>query len=90
MIKETSQIMAELLVSQGITKESTIQLSEHLEWMWHVWSGVAHGWAWPKYFPGADSEDHDVAPGHWMTDFRVLSSIVQLSLQLLNEGFHAN
>lgn len=86
MIKETSQIMANLLVSRGLEKEDTVQLSEHLEWMWHVWSGVAHGWAWPKYFPGADSDDHDVTPGHWVTDFRTLASTVHLALQLLNEG----
>ena len=90
MIKETSQIMAKLLVLQGLSEENIVQLSEHLEWMWHVWSGMAHGWAWPKYFPGADSEDHDVAPGHWVTDFRTLASTVQLALQLLNESLRAN
>lgn len=89
MIKETSQIMANLLVSRGLAKEDTVQLSEHLEWMWHVWSGMAHGWAWPKYFPGGDSDDRDIAPGHWVTDFRTLTSTVQLALQLLNDGLRA-
>lgn len=86
MIKETAQIMAKTLIRQGLSDEDTAQLSEHLEWMWHIWSGVAHGWAWPKYFPGIEAETHDVAPGHWVTDFRVLTSVVQVALQLLRDG----
>ena len=89
MIKEAAAIMADLLVKQGSSQESTTQLSEHLEWVWHVWSGTAHGWAWPKYFPGMKNESHDVAPGHWVTDFRALASLVQIALRLLKAGLRA-
>src|SRR5699024_7797604 len=89
MIKEAASIMAGLLVKQGLSHVGTAELSEHLEWVWHVWSGTAHGWAWPNYFPGMNEESRDIAPGHWVTDFRALTSLVQIALRLLNDGLRA-
>lgn len=87
MVLDIADSMAEALVDAGYEDRGDLGvLREHLAWMWHVWSGVAHGWAWPKYVPGFDDEEHDVAPGHWATDYFQLTSLVQQAVRLMVEG----
>lgn len=87
IVLDMADSMAEALVSAGHNDPGArTHLREHLAWMWHVWSGQAHGWAWPKYVPGRDDPDHDVAPGHWVTDYFQLTAIVQQAVRLLVDG----
>lgn len=87
MVLDIADSLAQVLVDAGYNDEDElVALREHLAWMWHVWSGVAHGWAWPKFIPGLDDADHDVAPGHWATDFFHLTTLVQQAVRLLADG----
>ena len=90
MVLEMAESMAQLLVSGGYSETGDVgALREHLAWVWHVWSGTAHGWAWPKYVPGLEDENHDVAPGHWATDYFQLAVIVQQAVRLVVDGLTA-
>lgn len=90
MVLEMADSMARLLVAGGFSESEDLgALREHLAWVWHVWSGTAHGWAWPKYVPSLGDEDHDVAPGHWATDYFQLAVIVQQAVRLVVDGLTA-
>ena len=87
MVLEMADSMARVLVGSEYQESGDLgALREHLAWVWHVWSGTAHGWAWQKHVPGLDDDDHDVAPGHWATDFFQLAVIVQHAVRLVVDG----
>ena len=86
MIRTAGDIIIEILSRRGDTSTEEV-LREHLEWMWNVWSGAAHGWAWPKYVPGLDDPNHDVAPGNWVLDFVNLAMITHLAFVQLAASF---
>lgn len=87
MVLEMADSMARVLVGSEYQESGDLgALREHLAWVWHVWSGTAHGWAWTKHVPGLDDDDHDVAPGHWATDFFQLAVIVRHAVRLVVDG----
>lgn len=87
MVMEMADSMAQQLISGGYSEAGDLGvLREHLSWVWHVWSGTAHGWAWPKFVPGLEDDNHDVAPGHWATDYFQLAVIVQQAVRLVVDG----
>jgi len=52
-------------------------LNEHVEWVFHAYSGAAHGFAWPwEYFAAAGA-----LPGDFVADFGGVVPLVQLAFQ---------
>lgn len=88
MIASTASIIGDWLTARG-ADQPPVALEDHLPWMWNAWSGIAHGWAWPKYLPGNEDPDRDVAPGSWILDFKALALIVHLALKLLADAFES-
>lgn len=90
MLKSTAHTMAEAIARDSAhgTDNSQVQkqLQEHIEWMWNVWSGMAHGYAWPDLVPGERSADQHIVPGHWVGDFHQLASFTKLALSHLREA----
>lgn len=90
MLKSTARTMAEALArdsANGTDEPQTQkQLQEHIEWMWNVWSGMAHGYAWPDLIPGEKSSHQHIVPGHWVGDFYQLASFTQLALTQLGDA----
>lgn len=87
MIADTAAVIARTIADSAPDHLGEVAAKgEHLAWMWNVWSGIAHGYAWPTLVPGVQDDGQQVMPGHWVTDFGTLSSIVLLALHLLRDG----
>lgn len=47
---------------------------EHIRWLFHTYSGIAHGYAWPWLVPGTKS-----LPGHFIADLTTIVNIGHLA-----------
>ena len=47
---------------------------EHVRWMFNIYSGVAHGLAWPWLVPRTES-----LPGHFIADFTTAANVAHLA-----------
>jgi len=47
---------------------------EHARWIFHIYSGIAHGFAWPWLVPGTRS-----LPGHFIAEFTTTANIAHLA-----------
>lgn len=54
------------------------QLREHLHWVFNTYSGIAHGFGWPKLVPGSQS-----LPGHFVSDLWLTASVSLLAIDRL-------
>lgn len=86
MIASAALIIGSWLMSHG-AEESPEALEDHLAWVWNNWSGIAHGWAWPKYVPGREDPNVDTAPGNWILDFHTVAMILHLALNMFAQAF---
>lgn len=90
MLSSIAGTMAEFATRGSTTSEDRTsvqkQLQEHIEWMWNVWSGMAHGYAWPDLAPGERSTTQHTVPGHWVGDFLQFASFTQLALIQLRDA----
>ena len=50
---------------------------EHVRWMFNVYSGVAHGFAWPWLVPHTES-----LPGHFIAEFTTVTNVAHLAADL--------
>lgn len=85
MVTEIPQTVAAAFVRaehDGFSDQNEATLREHMQWMWQVWSGGAHGWSWPEHLPGSNDVQHRV-PGDWVSDLSLLASLTQLALKTL-------
>lgn len=64
--------------------ETGATTSEHLLWMFNLYSGKAHGLGWPKLV----HHQKDL-PGNFAADIHQLSSMTHLAVSVLQEGFEA-
>lgn len=88
MITEVTQTVAAAFARAertGFSSKDEAYVREHLQWMWQVWSGGAHGWAWPEHLPGPDDVKNRV-PGDWVSDLSLLVALTQLALQTLTRS----
>lgn len=61
---------------RGTAELATVE-KEHVRWMFHVYSGVAHGFAWPQLVPGTQS-----LPGHFISEFTTAASVAHLAADI--------
>ena len=47
-LKEVARVIGEQLATSGFDDSAAPEvLAEHIMWIWHAYSGAAHGFAWP-------------------------------------------
>jgi hypothetical protein len=66
------------------TPDTATLLSEHLSWTFNVYSGVAHGFAWPRLVPGTQS-----LPGHFLVELTTVANITHMAFDLANRRSRA-
>lgn len=54
---------------QGVDDPASLA-KEHIRWLFHTYSGIAHGYAWPRLVPGTRS-----LPGHFIADLTMIVNI---------------
>lgn len=77
-LQEMAQLVGRLLVQNGEAMDDPAAMQgEHLSWMFNVYSGVAHGFAWPGLVPGTED-----MPGHFLADLMMISGMTHLAFFL--------
>lgn len=54
---------------------------EHITWLFHVGSGAAHGFGWPRLVPGTSS-----MAGIFLPDFSLVASVAHLAITVVGGG----
>jgi len=77
-LKEVARVIGEQLATSGFD-DSTVPdvLTEHIMWIWHAYSGAAHGFAWPCLLPGTAS-----MAGDFIADLGVVVSVTHLAFDV--------
>lgn len=52
-------------------------MKEHVQWMFNVYSGIAHGFAWPRLVPGTES-----LPGHFVVELTTAANVGYLAAEV--------
>jgi len=77
-LEEVARVIGEELVASGFTDSAVPDvLAEHIMWIWHAYSGAAHGFGWPRLLPGT-------APmaGDFVSDLGVVVSVTHLAFDV--------
>ncbi len=54
-LKEVARVIGEQLATSGFDDSVAPEVfAEHIMWIWHAYSGAAHGFAWPRLLPRTD------------------------------------
>ena len=69
MLTAAAEITADHLRSKGYVDNDMMKtvLAEHYQWIFNIYSGVAHGFAWPRLVPGTESMPGDFSADLWAT-----------------------
>lgn len=82
ILEQTATIVGNLLLDAGYdVGETQPALSEHLLWIFNIYSGVGHGFAWPRMVPGSNSLAGDFSADLWMT-----ACVAQLAVDRLEKA----
>jgi hypothetical protein len=77
-LEKAAAVFAKILSAHpDYSDDMATQLSEHLSWAFNVYSGVAHGFAWPRRVPGTQS-----LPGHFLVELTLVASITHMTFDL--------
>ena len=78
VLERTAAVVAQMLSTLPEYDEGVAtQLREHLSWTFNVYSGVAHGFAWPRLVPGTSS-----LPGHFLAELTIIANVTHLAFAL--------
>ena len=69
LLTASAEIIADLLRSKGHVNNDMFKtvLAEHYQWIFNIYSGVAHGFAWTGLVPGTGSMPGDFSADLWAT-----------------------
>lgn len=67
----------DIVVPHQELDDAATAAKEHVRWLFHVYSGVSHGLAWPWLIPGTAS-----LPGHFIADFTTVTNVVYLAADI--------
>ena len=68
-------VIGELLTANGYDSPGEGEsFAELMTWIFHVYSGVAHGFGWPRLVPGSDS-----MPGHFLADLYMVTCVADFA-----------
>ena len=78
LLREMAWVVGKILAARGYADTAIAgQVSEHVAWTFNVYSGVAHGFAWPRLVPGTRS-----LPGHFIAELLLISNVTHLAFDL--------
>lgn len=78
-------VMAKVIVEALAAEGHEQVLTEHVTWLFNVYSGVAHGFGWPRLIPGSES-----MPGHFIADLTQVVSIAHFAFDMTARRTRAN
>lgn len=79
-------VIAQELTLNGYMDSNAQELvAELVEWVWHAYSGVAHGFAWPGRLPSYAGPSVTPMPGDFYAEFGFVVSITHLALRKMAE-----
>ena len=64
----------EAVTPQQERDDLAVVAKEHVRWIFHIYSGIAHGFAWPSLVPGTGS-----LPGHFIAELTITANVAQLA-----------
>ena len=70
-------VIGEMLTANGYESPEGWPLAELMTWIFHVYSGVAHGFGWPRLVPGTDS-----MPGLFVPEFYMVTCVAQIAFDV--------
>ena len=70
-------VIGEMLTANGYESPEGWPLAELMTWIFHVYSGVAHGFGWPRLVPGTDS-----MPGLFAPEFYMVTCVAQIAFDV--------
>ena len=77
-LEKAAAVFAKILSAHpSYSDDMATQLREHLAWTFNVYSGVAHGFAWPQLVPRTES-----LPGHFVGELTTVASITHMAFDL--------
>lgn len=86
VLSEAAEIIADLLEGSGYEEpEAASIFSEHFSWTFNIYSGVAHGFGWPRLVPGTQS-----LPGDFSAELVLVTSVCQLAVSELQRAHKAD
>lgn len=63
--------------ADSASRASPEVLAEHITWIWHAYSGAAHGFGWPRLLPGTDS-----MAGNFVADLGLVVPVAHLAFDV--------
>lgn len=82
-LDSAAAVIGEMLATaHGVVVEQELDdvadaIKEHVRWIFHLYSGVAHGFAWPWLTPGTAS-----LPGHFIADLTTVTNVAHLAADI--------
>lgn len=79
IIAGMTSAIAEALHRAGMQMEGGDSLlHEHSDWVWNVYSGLAHGFTWPRLLPGIETSRG--LPGDFSLDLHQTASAAEMAI----------
>jgi hypothetical protein len=85
VLDEAASIIGDLLRTSAYQEPNGLsQLNEHFSWTFNVYSGVAHGFGWPRLVPGTQS-----LPGDFTSELLLTVSVCHIAIDRLQQAHQA-
>ncbi len=85
-LKEVARVIGEQLATSGFDDSAAPDvLAEHIMWVWHAYSGAAHGYAWPWLLPGTAS-----LAGDFIADLGLVVPVTHLAFDVAQRRCRIN
>lgn len=86
VLEKAAEIMADLLkASEFEDPTSGFLLKEHISWTFNVYSGVAHGFGWPRLVPGTQA-----LPGLFTAELWITVGVCHMAIDQLQKAHQAS
>ncbi|MGJ3510131.1 hypothetical protein [Enemella sp. A6] len=82
-IQAMAETIGKLVEQQADDSQPVAALSDSIKWCWHVYSGAAHGYGWPRYVPSFSRNGTTRMPGSFLTDLGIVVPVVHTAFHFL-------
>ena len=79
-----TDVVIKTLASRGYPPETLPIMAEQINWIFHVYSGVSHGFGWPRLVPGSQS-----MPGHFLSELFLVASVAHIAVEVVSDRLKA-
>ncbi|SMY01673.1 hypothetical protein [Brevibacterium antiquum] len=80
IVEGMSAVMHDALELAGVGEELGHEfLTDHVTWLWNTYSGLAHGYFWPRLLPGLAEDDRRI-PGDFPLDLHQIATATHMAL----------